>query len=58
MSECFDRAVSRWSKNGTEESIVDAPEPSRSSESAMRDSLVSRSRDATRSGVCSVTRRA
>ncbi len=51
VSECFANAVSRWSKNGTEVSIVDAPVPSRSRRRSMLDSLVSRCRRAVRGRV-------
>ncbi len=51
MSECFDSAVRRWSKNGTDESIDDSPVPSRSRRSSIDDSLVVRLTDAVRGAV-------
>jgi hypothetical protein len=44
VSECLAKAVRRWSKNGTVVRMSDAPVPSRSIDSVMLDSLVSRVR--------------
>ena len=45
--ECFEKAVSRWSKNGTVVEILDFPVPSKSRLSLTVDSLVFLSIDAT-----------